>query len=95
MPPMQEAPDNGVCVHHSAMNKLIEETHAMTKIIHLKLGGDLDKKGMITEHCEMYEFFLEARKNKKNLWQHAATYMLSAVLGGLMVLIGLGIKTFL
>jgi hypothetical protein len=58
MLPMQEAPDNGVCVHHSAMNKLIEETHAMTKIIHLKLGGDLDKKGMITEHCEMYEFFL-------------------------------------
>jgi hypothetical protein len=92
---MMQDLDQGVCTHHEGMCKLITDIHDMVKNIDVKLGGNYDKKGMITEHCEMYEYFLETKNNKKSLMQHAAAYMLSASLGGLLVLIGLGIKAML
>ena len=88
MAPMQDAVDTGVCVHHESMCNLIKETHTMTKSMYDKLMGTLDKKGVITEHYEMYEVHL----NHKGQFQGALGYILTAIIGGAMALIVIGIK---
>jgi hypothetical protein len=94
MPPMQDI-DNGVCIHHEGMCKLISEIHDMVKNIDVKLGGNYDKKGMITEHCEMYEYFIETKNNKKSIVQGAIGYVLIALLGGIGTLLAIGIKAIM
>lgn len=95
MAPMQDTIDSGVCIHHDAMCKQATETNAIVKEIRDKLLGTMDKKGMITEHCEMYDSFIASLNNKKSILQHSITYIISATLGGLIVLIGMGIKAAL
>lgn len=92
MAPMQDLVDSGVCTHHDAMCKQATETNIIVKEIRDKLLGTMDKKGMITEHCEMYDSFIASLDNKKSMLQHAFTYIVSAALGGLIVVVGMGIK---
>ena len=94
MTPMQDN-DNGVCIHHESMCNLIKDTHTMTKNMYDKLMGTLDKKGVITEHYEMYEIHLDGKKDHKGLYQGALGYIITAVIGGAMALIVIGIKAAL
>jgi hypothetical protein len=67
----------------------------MTKEIYDFIMGELGKKGMASQHYEMYEYFLEGKKNKKSLVQSALIYILIAILGGMGTLLVMGVKALI
>jgi hypothetical protein len=54
--------------------------------------GTMDVKGMIAEHRELYDAFVESKETKSGIGKQAIGYLVTSIMGGLIVLLVLGVK---